>query len=40
MAAMADRAQADPQMQVDKWDTTHNVLRDGPDRLFDLIIDL
>lgn len=40
MSAMADRARADPDMHVHEWPTTHNVLREGPGRLLDLIIDL
>ena len=40
MAAMTARARADGQFTVHTWDTTHNVLREGPDRVFDLIANL
>ena len=40
MAAMTARARADEQFTVHTWDTTHNVIRDGPDRVLALIADL
>jgi pimeloyl-ACP methyl ester carboxylesterase len=40
MAAMTARARADEQFVVHTWDTTHNVMREGPDRVLALIADL
>lgn len=40
MAAMTARARADEQFTVHTWDTTHNVLHEGPDRVHALIADL
>jgi pimeloyl-ACP methyl ester carboxylesterase len=40
MAAMAARAKADDEFTVHVWETTHNVLRDGPERVLSLISDL
>ncbi len=40
MAAMTSRARADEQFTVHAWDTTHNVLREGPDRVLALLADL
>lgn len=40
MAAMTARARADEQFTVHTWDTTHNVMHDGPDRVLALIVDL
>lgn len=40
MAAMTARARADDEFTVHSWDTTHNVMREGPDRVLDLIADL
>jgi pimeloyl-ACP methyl ester carboxylesterase len=37
MAASAARARQDPQFETLEWDTTHNVMADGPARVFDLI---
>lgn len=36
--ATTERLAADPAWTVHRWDTTHNVLRDGPQRLFDLLV--
>lgn len=40
MAAMTARAKADEEFTVHTWDTTHNVMSEGPDRVLDLIADL
>lgn len=40
MAAMTARARADDQITVHTWDTTHNVMREGHDRVLTLIADL
>lgn len=40
MAAMTARARADEEFVVHSWDTTHNVLGEGPDRVLSLIGDL
>ena len=40
MAAMTARARGDEQFIVHSWDTTHNVMHDGPDRVLSLIADL
>jgi hypothetical protein len=40
MASSTARARQDPQFETLDWDTTHNVLADGPDRAFGLIRDL
>lgn len=40
MAAMTAKTRADSQFTVHAWDTTHNVMRDGPDRVLTLIADL
>lgn len=40
MAAMTARARADEEFTVHSWDTTHNVMADGPDRVLALIADL
>jgi pimeloyl-ACP methyl ester carboxylesterase len=37
MAGATARARQDPQFQTQEWDTTHNVMADGPDQVFDLI---
>lgn len=37
MRTSIDRALADPGVQHRVWDTRHNVLHDGPDRLVDLL---
>jgi pimeloyl-ACP methyl ester carboxylesterase len=37
MAGATARAREDPQFETQEWDTTHNVMADGPDRVFDLI---
>ena len=37
MAAMTARARGDDQFTVHAWDTTHNVLREGPGRVLELI---
>ncbi len=38
--ATTERLAADPAFVVHRWDTPHNVLRDGPQRLFDLLVGL
>jgi pimeloyl-ACP methyl ester carboxylesterase len=38
--AAMDRVRDDPAWQYEEWPTTHNVLRDGPDRVLNLITDL
>lgn len=40
LAAMTAKARADDEFVVHSWDTPHNVMRDGPDRVFALIADL
>lgn len=40
MAGATARAREDPQFDTREWDTRHNVMADGPDRVFDLIRDL
>lgn len=40
LAAMTAKARADDEFEVHSWDTTHNVMRDGPDRVFALIANL
>ena len=40
LAAMTAKARADDEFAVHSWDTPHNVMRDGPDRVFALIADL
>ncbi|MCW1959688.1 MAG: alpha/beta hydrolase [Mycobacterium sp.] len=40
LAAMTAKARADDEFMVRSWDTPHNVMRDGPDRVFELIADL
>jgi hypothetical protein len=37
LAGATARAREDPQFETQEWDTTHNVMADGPDRVFDLI---
>jgi pimeloyl-ACP methyl ester carboxylesterase len=37
-AATTQRLQQDPDWQVTVWDTRHNVLHDGPDRVLDLLL--
>lgn len=37
MARSAARAREDPGFQTQEWDSRHNVMADGPDRVFDLI---
>ncbi len=39
-ADVVDRVEADPDWTVHHWPTSHNVLRDGPDRLVDLLLSL
>lgn len=39
-AGSAAKVRADPGFVVHEWDTRHNVMHDGPDRVYDLIIDL
>lgn len=36
-AATTERVAADPAWELHRWDTRHNVLHDGPDRLLDLL---
>jgi pimeloyl-ACP methyl ester carboxylesterase len=36
--ATTQRLQQDPDWQVTVWDTRHNVLHDGPDRVLDLLL--
>lgn len=40
LAAATAKARADPAFVVHEWDTGHNVMADGPGRVYDLIIDL
>lgn len=40
MAAMTAKARADEQFTVHAWNTTHNVMREGPQRVLVLIGDL
>lgn len=40
MAAMTARARGNEQFTVHSWDTTHNVMHDGPERVLSLIADL
>ena len=40
MAAMTARARADEEFTVHAWNTTHNVLREGPERVLALIAGL
>ena len=40
LAFSTARARADAKFEVREWDTRHNVMADGPDRVFDLIVDL
>lgn len=40
MAAMTARARADREFKVHSWDTTHNVMADGPERVLELIAPL
>lgn len=35
-----DKVRADPQFVVHDWQTRHNVMHDGPDRVLDLLTDL
>lgn len=37
MALMAERARADESIRVHEWDTTHNVLKDGPELVHALL---
>jgi len=37
MTGATARAREDPGFETHEWDTTHNVLADGPDRVIDLI---
>lgn len=37
MAGAAARARSDPTITTYQWDTPHNVMRDGPDRVYDLV---
>lgn len=39
-ADVAERLEADPDWQVHHWPVSHNVLRDGPDRLIELLTHL
>ena len=39
-ADVAERLEADPDWQVHHWPVSHNVLRDGPDRLLQLLDNL
>lgn len=40
MAGSAARARQDPGFETHEWDARHNVMADGPDRVFSLIRDL
>ena len=40
LAAMTARARSDEEFTVHSWDTPHNVMHDGPERVFALISDL
>ena len=40
LAAMTAGARDDDQFVVHAWDITHNVMREGPDRVLTLIADL
>jgi pimeloyl-ACP methyl ester carboxylesterase len=40
LAAMTARARGDEEFAVHSWDTPHNVMRDGPERVLALIADL
>ncbi|WP_243791962.1 alpha/beta fold hydrolase [Saccharopolyspora gloriosae] len=40
MAAMTARARADEEFTVHSWETTHNVMAEGPDRVLALIANL
>jgi pimeloyl-ACP methyl ester carboxylesterase len=40
LAATTARVRADPTFVVHEWDTGHNVLRNGPDQVYDLIVEL
>lgn len=40
MAALTARVRGDEQFVVHSWDTTHNVMHDGPDRVLSLIDEL
>lgn len=40
MAAMTARARADGEFTVHSWETTHNVMAEGPDRVLALIANL
>jgi len=35
-----DKVRADPEFVVHDWQTRHNVMHDGPDRVLDLLTDL
>jgi hypothetical protein len=37
MTGATARAREDPSFETHEWDTTHNVLADGPDRVIGLI---
>jgi pimeloyl-ACP methyl ester carboxylesterase len=36
----ADKVRHDPAVRFLQWDTTHNVLREGPDRLVELLLEV
>lgn len=40
LAATTAKVRADPEFTVHEWATRYNVMHDGPDRVYDLIIDL
>jgi hypothetical protein len=40
MAGASGRARSDAQFTTHEWDTRHDVMHDGPDRVLDLIHDL
>lgn len=40
LAAAIAKVEADPAFIVHEWDTGHNVMKNGPNQIYDLIIDL
>lgn len=38
LGAMYDKARSDPSITVHEWPVSHNILRDGPDRLVEFLL--